>query len=189
MKKHIVNAVFLTVGLLFILMVAYPFGIWCAAQVTPNKGKGFVTSGAHGNMYYLNIGQMFTTPGYFWGRPSAVAYNAAGSGASNKGPNNREYLQEVEKRLNTFLEKNPGVKRSQVPADLLTASGSGLDPHISVQAAMVQAARISKVRNMKEEQVRELIKAHTEKPFLGVFGPEKINVVVLNAALDKISVK
>lgn len=185
MKKHLISAVLLTVGFVLILMVLYPLSIWGIAQAAPNSGKGIVIPGTDVKNYYLNIGQSFTESEYFWGRPSAINYNASGSGASNKGANNKEYLEEVTNRLNVFLEKNPGVKRNEVPVDLLTASGSGLDPHISVQAALVQAARISKARKIKEEQIKQLIKDQTEQPFMGIFGPEKINVVMLNIALDK----
>lgn len=189
MKKYFISAVLLTAVLALALMVLYPLAIWGIAQAAPNNGKGSVISGGDAKTYYLNIGQSFTNPGYFWGRPSAVDYNAAGSGASNKGSNNTEYLSEVANRLNMFLEKNPGVKRSQVPVDLITASGSGLDPHISVQAAVVQVTRISKARKISEEQLKQLIKDQTQKPFIGIFGPEKINVVMLNVALDKINMK
>jgi len=187
MKKHIISATLLTVGLLLILMVLYPLVIWGIAQAAPNRGKGFITPVDGHKTYYLNIGQSFTKEGYFWGRPSAVAYNAGASGASNKGSNNKEYLQDVAKRLDDFLMKNPGVKRSEVPVDLLTSSGSGLDPHISVQSAMVQVDRISKARKISRQQLKELIKAQTEQPFMGIFGPEKINVVMLNRALDKMN--
>ena len=109
------------------------------------KGKGKIVE-YKGQTYYENIGQKFDKDEYFWSRPSAVDYNAAGSGASNKGASNKEYLQEVEKRIETILKHNPEIKKSEIPMDLITASGSGLDPNISVQAAKIQIKRISKIK-------------------------------------------
>ncbi|MFC3157942.1 potassium-transporting ATPase subunit C [Chryseobacterium arachidis] len=134
--------------------------------------------------YYTNIGQKFDKDEYFWSRPSAVNYNAAGAGGSNKGPSNPEYLKTVQDRIGNFLKHNPGIHKSEIPADLITASGSGLDPNISVQAAKIQAKRISKIRQIDESKIENLITSHTEKPFLGLFGTEKINVLQLNLALD-----
>jgi K+-transporting ATPase ATPase C chain len=122
----------------------------------------------------------------FWPRPSAVDYNAAGSGGSNKGPNNPDYLAEVKTRIDTFVLKNPTVKRSEVPSELVTASGSGLDPNISVEGAKVQVDRIAKTRNIDKQKVLEVVTKNTEKPLLGILGPEKINVLKLNIALDQI---
>jgi len=163
----------------------YTLLIFGIAQAAPNHGKGEVVS-ANGKCYYANIGQSFTANIYFNSRPSAVAYNAAGSGGSNKGPSNPEYLAEVQKRIDTILILNPDMKRSDIPADLVTASGSGLDPHISVLAAKFQIKRIAKARNIKVNQLETLIENHTEKALLGLFGPEKINVLELNIALDKL---
>src|SRR5690606_22016206 len=109
---------------------------------------------------------------------------AAGSGASNKGPSNEEYLAVVEARIDTFLVHNPGVTKSDIPVELVTASGSGLDPHISPKAARVQVKRIAAVRNVPAEKLETLIAEHVEKPVLGIMGPEKINVLELNLALD-----
>src|SRR5690606_24885386 len=121
--------------------------------------------------------QKFTEDRYFWSRPSAVGYNAAGSGGSNKGPANPEYLKTVQERIDTFLAHNPGVEKSEVPVDLVTASGSGLDPNVSVQGALVQIKRISRARNISEERLHQLVTNSIEKPFMGVFGPGKINVL------------
>lgn len=134
--------------------------------------------------FYENVGQAFTTDRYFWSRPSAVDYNAAASGGSNKGPSNPEYLATVKARIDTLLAHNPGLKKSDIPSDLVTASGSGLDANISVASAQIQVNRIAKVRNIEIEKLKKLVEAHIEKPFLGVFGTTKINVVKLNAALD-----
>lgn len=141
---------------------------------------------AHGNTYYANIGQSFTGDQYFQGRPSAVQYNAAGSGGSNKGPYNKAYLDTVKARIATFHVHNPTVARADIPVELVTASGSGLDPDISPQAAIVQVSRISAVRHIPEVALLSLIQQHTVKPLLGIMGPEKVNVLKLNIALNEI---
>ena len=185
MKNTFLQAIKLSLACLVLFSGIYTLLIFGIAQAAPNNGKGEVVS-ANGKSYYANIGQSFTSDKYFNSRPSAVAYNAAGSGGSNKGPANPEYLAEVQKRINTILILNPDMKRSDIPADLVTASGSGLDPHISVLAAKFQIKRIAKARNIKAAELETLIENHTEKPLLGLFGPEKINVLELNIALDKL---
>ena len=187
MKQNIIKASLLTFSLMVLLMVLYPLAMWGIAQLSPNQGNGFLVADKNQNNYYENIGQSFSKDQYFHGRPSTVDYNAAGSGASNKGSNNEEYLQEVEKRLNDFLQKNPTVKKEDIPVDLITASGSGLDPNISVQGAIVQIDRIAKIRDLDYDKVNELIQNQIEKPLLGGLGPNKINVLKLNIELDKLS--
>jgi K+-transporting ATPase ATPase C chain len=117
-----------------------------------------------------------------------VDYNAAGSGGSNKGPSNPAYLAEVQSRIDTFLVHHPGIDKSEIPSDLITASGSGIDPHISIEAAKVQVKRIAQVRNLSENELVQLIKKHTEKPLLGWFGTERINVLKLNLELDNLKI-
>ena len=175
----------MTLVLLVLLVVIYPLSVWAIAQLAPNNGKGELVAYKEGKGY-VNIGQRFTADEYFWGRPSAVDYNAAGSGGSNKGPSNEEYLAVVQGRIDTFLLKNPTVKKSEIPVDLVTASGSGLDPNISVESARVQIARIQKARNIDSGKLNALIDANTEHPLLGAFGPSKINVLKLNNALDQL---
>lgn len=186
MKNNLVIGIRMTVVLLVLFMVIYPLSVWAAAQLAPNNGKGEVVA-YNQSKGYSNIGQNFTADKYFWGRPSAVDYNAAGSGASNKGASNEEYLAVVQGRIDTFLLKNPTLKMSQVPVDLVTASGSGLDPNISVASAKVQIARVQKTRNIGSEKLNSLIDSNTEHPFLGVFGPQKVNVLKLNIALDQLN--
>lgn len=182
MKENLFSAIKLTFFCLILFAGIYPAVVWCIAQVTPDGGQGErVHKG--GKTWYANIGQSFTDDRYFYARPSAVGYNAAGSGGSNKGPNNPDYLAELQARIDTFLVHNPGVLKSEIPSDLVTASGSGLDPHISVQGALVQVKRIARLRNLSEADLLQLVKEHTEKPLLGLFGTEKVNVLELNLAL------
>lgn len=185
MKNHILSGIKLTLVCIVFFAGVYTLFIWGIAQLAPNHGKGEIVT-YKGKTYYSNIGQAFTAPNYFNSRPSAVNYNSAGSGGSNKGPSNPEYLAEVQKRIDTFLIQNPGVSKSDVPAELVTASGSGLDPDISVQAAKVQVNRIAKIRAIEPEKLYQLISQNTQQPVLGLFGPEKINVLQLNIALDKL---
>lgn len=185
MKTNILPAIRLTAATLILFCVIYPAVVWAIAQLAPNNGKGEVIS-AHGKKYYANIGQQFTEDKYFNARPSAVDYNAAGSGGSNKGPSNPDYLQTVQARLDTLLVHNPGVNKADVPVELVTASGSGLDPDISTTGAKVQASRIARVRGLSEKAVEELIAKHTEGPLWGMFGPSHVNVLKLNLALDQL---
>ena len=164
-------------------MGIYTLLMYGVAQFAPNSGKGFMIE-SKGKKYYENIAQKFTDDKYFWSRPSAVDYNAAGSGGSNKGPSNPEYLKTVHDRIDTFMLHNPTVKKGDIPSDIVTASGSGEDPNISVQAAIIQIARIANVRNIPEKDIQKLVNNNIEKPLLGLFGTEKINVLKLNLALD-----
>jgi K+-transporting ATPase ATPase C chain len=185
MKKHILPAIKLTAATIVFFAIIYPLAVWGIAQLAPNNGKGEIIE-HNGKKHYANIGQSFTDDKYFWSRPSAVGYNAAGSGGSNKGPANEAYLAEVQARVDTFLVHNPGIPKSEIPVDMVTASGSGLDPHISIQAAQVQVKRIGKIRKMDDSRLYELIEQHREKAWAGLFGPEKINVLKLNIALDQL---
>ncbi len=135
---------------------------------------------------YANVGQKFTDDKYFWSRPSAIDYNAAGSAGSNKGPSNPDYLKQVQGRIDTFLVHNPGIKKEEIPSELVTASGSGLDPDLSPKGAYVQVPRIAKRRNISEEKIKALVAQQIEKPLLGLLGPQKINVLKLNIELDKL---
>jgi K+-transporting ATPase ATPase C chain len=192
MKSNILPAVKLTLVCLIFFSGVYTLAVWGVAQVaSPNNGKGeiinYVSDKGDIKYGYANIAQKFTQAKYFWSRPSAVAYNAAGSAPSNFGPSNPDYLKMVKGRIDTFLLLNPAVKREDVPVELVTASGSGLDPDLSPKAALVQVARIAKARNMPEDKLIALVNEHTQKPLLGLFGPPKVNVLKLNVALDGIS--
>lgn len=182
MKNNIIPAIRLTLVCLVFFCGVYTAAVWAIAQLVPG-GK---TITENGNTYYVNVGQQFTGNAYFWSRPSAVDYNAAGSGGSNHGPSNPDHLEEVNKRIQHFLAQNPGIDISEIPSDLVTASGSGLDPHISVQAARVQIKRIAQERNISEDVLQQLVEEYTEKPLLGLLGTERINVLKINLALDHI---
>lgn len=185
MKENILPALKLTFWCVILFVFLYPLSILVIAKaVAPNRGNGEVVYVGNKAVGYKRVGQSFTEDKYFYSRPSAVGYNAAGSGASNLAPSNPELLKAVEVRIDSFLQHNPRVKRQDIPADLVTTSGSGLDPDISVQAAMVQVPRIARVRSTPEERIKALVIAHIQKPLLGFLGPEKINVLELNLALD-----
>ena len=135
------------------------------------------------------IGQNFSDPAHFWGRPSATVpmpYNAAASGGSNQGPLNPALAEAVKGRIETLRAADPGNKQP-VPVDLVTASASGLDPDISPAAAQYQAARVARVRGMPLSQVQSLIDKNTQKPLLGLLGESRVNVLALNIALDAAS--
>jgi K+-transporting ATPase ATPase C chain len=183
MKEHIFPAIRLTMVCLLFFSGVYTLIVLGIAQFSENKGKGKIIV-HNGNTYYANVGQKFTDDKYFYSRPSAVDYNAAGSAGSNKGPSNPDYLKEVQARIDTFLLHNPGINKSDIPSDLVTASGSGLDPNISVQAANIQVKRIARIRGIAEGNLQQLIISNTEKPLLGFLGTERINVLKLNIALD-----
>ena len=185
MKSNILTAIRLTLFCLIFFSGIYTLIILGAAQFASNKGKGEIIE-HNGKTFFANVGQKFTDDKYFNSRPSAVGYNAAGAGGSNKGPSNPDYLAEVQNRIDTFLAHNPGVNKSEVPSDLVTASGAGLDPNISVQAANVQVKRIAAVRKISVSNVEQLVASQIEKPLMGMFGTEKINVLKLNIALDEL---
>lgn len=185
MRENIIPAIRLTIFCALFFSGIYTLSVLGIAQLAPNKGNGEIVT-SNGKKYHINVAQKFTESKYFWSRPSAVDYNAAGSGGSNKGPNNPDYLAEVKIRIDSFLIKNPSVKRNEVPSELVTASGSGLDPNISLQGAMVQAKRIADSRNISEKKVLSVINVNIEKPLFGMLGTEKLNVLQLNLDLDKI---
>jgi K+-transporting ATPase ATPase C chain len=184
MKNHIGPAIRLTLVLLVILSVIYPLVIAGVGRLTPGGGKGETVSVNGKAVGYALVGQKFTEDRYFNSRPSAVDYNAAGSGGSNKGPSNPDYLKAVQARIDTFLVHNPGVKKEEIPVELVTASGSGLDPDLSPAAAKIQVARIAKIRSISADRLNQLVDEHTQGPLFGLFGPSTVNVLKLNVALD-----
>lgn len=189
MKTYLLPSIKLTLILVVLLAGLYPLAIAGIGKFTPGKGDGETVTYKGRVVGYANEGQKFIKDEYFWSRPSAVDYNAAGSGGSNKGPSNTDYLKQVQVRIDTFLKHNPGVNRVQVPAELVTASGSGLDPDLSPDGARIQAARIARVRGMDIKDVQKLVDQHIQAPLLGLFGPPKVNVLELNVALDELKNK
>jgi len=186
MKKYIWPSIKLTAILIVLLIGIYPLIILGIAKLMPGGGKGISIEKNGKIIGYENIAQKFTQPGYFWPRPSAVNYNAAGSGGSNKSPYNPDYVKSTKALLDSFLKYNPDIKKEDVPAEMITASGSGLDPDITVQGAEVQLPRVAKARNFSKDKLEILIKEQTEKPWLGMFGIERVNVLKLNVALDEL---
>jgi len=184
MKQNILPALRLTLVCILFFCGIYVLIIYGIAQTAPAKGKGETESVNNKVVGYKLIGQNFTQDQYFWGRPSAVGYNAAASGGSNKGPSNPDYLKQVQDRIDSFLVHNPGIKKEEIPSDLVTASGSGEDPDISPEAARVQIRRIAAIRHVDENKIEALVDDNTELPLLGWLGTAKVNVLKLNIALD-----
>lgn len=186
--KTLFQSLKITLSFCVFFGIFYILILWIFARLAgPNKGNAEVITLNGKIIGATNIGQNFSKDTYFWGRPSCAGngYDAANSCGSNKGPTNPEYLREVEARIDTFLTKHPYLTRTEVPAEMVTASGSGLDPHITRACAYVQIKRVAKARGLKEEQVKALVDKTVEKSFLGIFGPEKVNVLKLNVALEQ----
>lgn len=163
--------------------VAYPLAMTGIGQaVFPHQANASLIQRGSVVVGSEFIGQAFTRPEYFHGRPSAADYDAASSGGSNLAPTNRELVEAVGERARQIATEG-GV--DHVPIDLVTSSGSGLDPHISPESAYLQIARIAEARGMAAEDVRRMVEAHVEEPFLGIFGAPAVNVLKLNLALDE----
>ena len=177
LKYTLAMCVLLTLGYVLVLRLV-------ARVASPNDGEAELVYADGKAVGAANVGQIFTDSIYFWGRPSAVDYDGGGAGGSNKGTTNPEYLAEVEGRIAAFLEAHPYLSREEVPSEMVTASGSGLDPDISVRGAEVQARRVAQARGMDEQEVLRIIGEQTEGPWRGLFGTSKVNVLKLNVALD-----
>jgi K+-transporting ATPase ATPase C chain len=179
-------------GVLFTLVTMVLFGggyhllMWGIGRaIFPRQADGSLIRRADGTVVGSSlIAQNFTRPQYFHPRPSAVDYNAASTGGSNYGPSNPDHLKLVRERLDgvTAAESVPAAK---VPSEMITAGGGGLDPHIPPNAAELQVARIARARNIDPARIRELVRAHTDGPALGIFGRSRVNVLELNLALDE----
>jgi potassium-transporting ATPase KdpC subunit len=171
-----------------VLFSVFAFVLWAFAHTfSPNKGQVEVIT-LNGKVVGAdNVGQAFKQDIYFWGRPSAANYQADASSGSNKGSTNPAYLKEVSARIDTFMMKHPYLKRNEVPAEMVTASGSGLDPDITPESAYVQVKRVAKARGLSEDIVKAIVDNQVEKPLLGLFGPAKVNVLKLNVAMEKTS--
>lgn len=179
-------------GLVFTLVTmalfsgAYHVLLWGIAQaVFPAQAEGSLIRRADGTVVGSSlIAQAFTRAEYFQPRPSGIDYNAASTGGTNYGPTNPDHLKAVQERLDTVTERD-GVAANQVPSEMVTASGAGLDPHIPPAGADMQVARVARARNADPAKIRELIRANTEGPLLGFYGRAGVNVLRLNLALDE----
>src|SRR5665213_2388305 len=184
MKKNFMISIWMTIVTTILLGVVYPFVVTGIAQVIfPHQANGDLIM-ANGKIVGSSlIGQPFSSPGYFRSRPSAAGtgYDAGNSGGSNLGPTNKMLVDRMAADVQKAQVENPGVL---VPVDLVTTSGSGLDPHISPEAAAFQAPRIGRERNMSEADVLALIAKHSEARQLGFLGEPRVNVLELNLDLD-----
>lgn len=187
MLKDLKPALLLFVVLSVITGLVYPFLVTGIAQgIFPRQANGTLIERDGKIVGAELIGQPFASPKYFWSRPSATSpypYNAASSSGSNQGPLNPALIDAVAARVKALHDADPG-NTAPVPADLVTASGSGLDPHISPAAADYQVARVAKARKLDPQSVRALVGAATEGRQLGFFGEPRVNVLKLNLALD-----
>ncbi len=178
-------------GLLFTLVTLalfgalYPLFVWGVGRVLfPGKAEGSFLRKADGTIQGSElVGQVFTRSEYFHGRPSGVDYNAASTGGTNYGPSNPDHLAAVRDRAAAIVERE-GVSLDQIPSDLVTASGGGLDPHISPEAALIQVERVARERGVSADHIRDLVAAHTEGPTFGFLGKARVHVLNLNLALD-----
>jgi K+-transporting ATPase ATPase C chain len=185
--KQLLIALKATLILTVLTGVMYPLLVTGLAKTLfPAKAGGSMIRAGGRTVGSELIGQRFTKPEYFHGRPSAAGndgYDAAGSIGSNLGPTSQKLADRVTADMKKFREENPAVK-GEVPGDAVTASGSGLDPHVSPDAAAAQVARVAAARGMTEEAVRSVVAANTEDRQVGVLGEARVNVLKLNLALD-----
>ncbi len=178
-----------SVGLWVLVGLAYPLAMTGISQVifpyqangSQVKLNGKVVASAH-------VGQYFDQSQYFWGRPSATSppYNPEASSPSNLGPTNKLLIQHIKARVALLLKTTPGLKVNQIPASMVESSGSGLDPDITVQSALIQIPRIAKATGIQSATLRRIVTQHIVRPQLGIFGRSHVNVVDLNLAVFKL---
>ena len=188
MWQQILPGLRIKIFMTILLGVVYPLAITGISQILfPHQANGSLIVSADGKVVGSElIGQNFTKPQYFQPRPSAAGndgYDGTASGGSNYGPTNQKLVDRVKASIDKFRKENPDY-RGSIPADLVTASASGLDPHISPASAAAQVARVAKARGLSPEQVSRMVSQFTENPDLGVLGEPRVNVLKLNLALD-----
>jgi K+-transporting ATPase ATPase C chain len=198
MLRLIRPAIVVLVALTLVTGLVYPLAMTGIAQVLfPRQAQGSLIERNGTVVGSELIGQVFESDKYFHGRPSATTapdpndptktgpapYNAANSGGSNLGPSNKALIDRVQGDIDKLKQENPSAP---VPADLVTTSASGLDPHVSPDAALFQVPRIAKARNLPEDRLRQLVADHTEGRFFGLLGEPRVNVLLLNLALDQL---
>jgi K+-transporting ATPase ATPase C chain len=201
MLREIRPAIVFIIALTMITGLAYPFAITGIAQIMfPYQAQGSLVERDGRVVGSTLIGQEFTNEGYFRGRPSATTapdpndsaktvpapYNAANSGGSNLGPTNKLLIERIQGDIDKLQQENPSA---HVPTDLVTTSGSGLDPHISPEAALFQVPRVAKARNLAEDRVRQLVAENTSGRFVSLLGELRVNVLELNLALDRVAAR
>jgi K+-transporting ATPase ATPase C chain len=188
MRSLLRPAIMLFVVLTVLTGVIYPLAVMGIAQIAfPSRANGSLITEGDKVVGSELIGQPFTSPRFFWGRPSATTpqpYNGTGSTGSNQGPNNPALTDAVKNRVTALRAADPG-NSAPVPVDLVTASGSGLDPHISLAAAYYQVPRVARERGVAADAVKHLVDTQASAPWLGFFGEPTVNVLRLNRALDK----
>lgn len=187
-SQDLKSAIRLFLVLSIIIGLVYPLLVTELAQkLMPEKAKGSLLTVDGRTAGSELIGQEFLSPGYFHGRPSAVGYAADGSGASNLGPTSARLMDLTGRRIKEIREQNGLSEDAPVPADLALASGSGLDPHISLDSAALQVPRIASARGMSQSEVMDLLRDNIEPPQFGFLGQERVNVLKLNLALDEMA--
>lgn len=199
------QAITVTVVLMVICGLIYPLALTGVSQVVfPKQANGSLITVDGKAVGAETIGQEFTEDYFLWGRPSAYHYNTysedaegnqyysdgtefagVSSGSNNYAPSNPALTERVSADMENFLAKNPDVRADEIPADLMTASGSGLDPHISPESAQIQIPRIAEASGLGEEEIQNIIRDHTEGKALGIFGEETVNVLLVNIDIAK----
>jgi K+-transporting ATPase ATPase C chain len=187
--RHVKQAILVFIVFSVLCGLVYPFLITAVSQfIFPWRSNGSIITSGNQILGSELIGQKFNSSKYFRGRPSATdpAYNASASGGSNSGPSNAKFRDEVMKRIEEVRNDNGLPSNVPIPADLVLTSPSGLDPHISVESAMLQVKRIARERGLPEPEVEKVVNQHIERRLLGIWGQPRVNVLKLNLAMDKL---
>lgn len=187
--RYVKQAILVFIVFSVLCGLVYPFLITAVSQfIFPWRSNGSIITSGNQILGSELIGQKFSRFKYFHGRPSATdpAYNASASGGSNSGPSNAKFRDEVMKRIEEVRNENGLPSNIPIPADLVLASASGLDPHISVESAMLQVERIARERGVSESKVKEMVSQSIEHRLLGIWGQPRVNVLKLNLAMDKL---